>query len=289
MPRISAALGALLLLLASSPALAWAELGHRLVGALAQAQLTPEANLMVAEILRGEADPTLAGVAMWADDLRGADPERYRATSPWHYVSPPRGTCQVVPERDCRNGACVVGAIRAQREILADSSQPADKRRDALKFIVHFVGDVHQPLHANNRPDRGGNGFQISLTTDIPPEAYARANFRNGIMGTNLHAVWDYYVLASAGWDLEAYAERLMPPAEPLPLSDEHAGPEAWAAESCSLIDEWALYPKAHKMDGTYLARMRPHAERRIQLAARRLASVLNEAFASSEPDTKKP
>ena len=92
---------------------------------------------------------------------------------------------------------------------MRDPAQPFEVRRDALKFIVHFMGDVHQPLHSSNRPDKGANDFQVSLRTDIPPEEYARERYKDGIMGTNLHAVWDYYVLASAKLPLDEYANKL--------------------------------------------------------------------------------
>src|SRR5690606_28211337 len=155
---------ALLTLAASPAALAWSALGHRMVGELAQRHISPAAQAQVALLLAGESDPTLAGVADWADRLRDLDPERFKATSRWHYVNtPPSHDCDYEPARDCPDGQCVIGAIEAQRAILADRSQPLEARRDALKFIVHFVGDVHQPMHANNRDDLGGNRYQVSL------------------------------------------------------------------------------------------------------------------------------
>ena len=124
---------------------------------------------------------------------------RFRQTARWHYVNFPRGDCSYVAERDCKDGNCVVAAIEAQRRILGDRRQPLAARRDALRFLVHFVGDVHQPLHSSDRNDKGGNDFQISLRTGIEPEAYARDRHAGGVMGTNLHSVWDYYVLAERG------------------------------------------------------------------------------------------
>src|SRR3546814_10673471 len=113
----------------------------------------------------------LAGVAAWAYTLRNVDPPRFKATSKWHYVNTaPDGGCRYVPARDCPDGNCVVGAIERQLAILSDRGQPVEARRDALKFVVRFVGDVHQPLHATNHTDAGGNGYQISLRTDLEPE-----------------------------------------------------------------------------------------------------------------------
>src|SRR3546814_2801203 len=103
---------------------------HRLVGELAQRHLTPAADAEVARLLAGEKDPTLAGVAAWADTLRNEDPPRFKATSKWHYVNTaPDGGCRYVPARDCPDGNCVVGAIEKQLAILSDQGQPVEARR----------------------------------------------------------------------------------------------------------------------------------------------------------------
>lgn len=285
-PFLQVALLALLVLGAIPLALAWSALGHRLVGALAQPQLTPAAQAQVELLLAGEPDPTLAGVASWADDLRRTDPERFKLTSRWHYVNTPPGSCIYVASLDCPDGNCVVAAIQKQTAILADRSQPLAARRDALKFVVHFVGDVHQPMHANNRDDKGGNAFQISLRTDLKPEAYARKHYIDGVMGTNLHAVWDYYILGSAGHGtggepgLDQYAAQLGAlPWPPMDTDGPNTDAIAWAAESCRLVDSHHLYPDTHKMDRSYLDAQRPLAEQRVRRAAWRLAQLLNQAL----------
>lgn len=265
-------------LLVAVPAHAWGELGHRLVGDLAQSRLTPAARTGVAALLLDEPEPTLGGVAMWADELRGNDPARFKETSRWHYVAMPEGICRFDAARDCPDGECVIGAIEAQARILADRTQTTQARRDALKFVVHFVGDAHQPLHANNRPDRGGNEFQITLRTDIQPEAYAADRHIGGIMDTNLHSIWDYYVLSGARLDRAQYARRLDAFAWPVRMNPLTPA-SAWAGESCRLVNSRSLYPAEHEMDQAYLDAMRPLAEQRIRQAAYRLAHVLNDAF----------
>jgi hypothetical protein len=258
-----------------SQALAWAQLGHRLVGDLAASRLTPQAQAQVARLLAGEPDPTLGGVAGWADDLRRTDPERFKVTSEWHYIDSKDGTCGFVLPRDCPDGNCVVAALESQLKVLADRRQLATVRRDALKWVVHLVSDVHQPLHASKLRDSGGNQFQVSLRTTLAPESYSNKNYVNGVMDTNLHAVWDYYVLASGGQDARQYAARLqtrLPALKP----NQIGTPLSWARESCGLIDAWKLYPKKHSLDHAYLTLMRPLAERRIATAAVRLAAVLN-------------
>src|SRR5690606_23303542 len=282
MPRL---LFAAVLLLATPVALGWAQLGHRLVGELAQRHLTPAADAEVARLLAGEQDPTLAGIAAWADTLRDEDPPRFKATSKWHYVNTaPDDGCRYDAARDCADGNCVVGALEAQLAILPDRSQPDAARRDALKFVVHLVGDVHQPLHATDHTDAGGNGYQISLRTDLEPEAYARKHYAGGVMGTNLHSVWDYYILGTAGFGADRaavspYADRL--DTQPWPPTAEagHGTPEAWAGESCRLVDAHGLYPPGHKLDKAYLDQYRPLAEQRVRRAAYRLALVLNQAL----------
>ncbi len=265
------------------PVLAWGRLGHALVGELAERHLDPKARTEVAALLADEPDPTLAGVASWADDLRNEDPDRFKATSRWHYINAKGGGCSFEVERDCPDGNCIVVAIEKQRAILADRSQPTEARRDALKFLVHLVGDAHQPMHAGNRTDAGGNGFQISLRTPIEPEAYAKKNYVEGVMGTNLHSVWDYYILEARGLKLGAYGDRLdaLPwPPYPAPSKFDFM-PLAWAGESCRLIDARGLYPPEdrHRMDHAYLDAMRPLAEQRVRQAAWRLAQLLNETL----------
>ncbi|MEO5630047.1 MAG: S1/P1 nuclease [Thermomonas sp.] len=275
------ALSFALTLLPALPVLAWSSLGHRMIGELAQRHLSPAAKAEVDRLLAGEPDPTLAGVAKWADELRAESPELYKLTSSWHYINALGGGCAFDLARDCPDGNCVVEAILKQRAILADRSQPLDVRRNALKFIVHFVGDVHQPMHAGNRTDRGGNEYQISLRTPIEPEAYARKNYVDGVMGTNLHSIWDFYIFASTGRSLLDYSNRLDAlPWPPYPQPSKYdVMPLAWAGESCRLIDARGLYPPQHTMDDAYLDAMRPLAEQRVRQAAWRLAQLLNETL----------
>jgi hypothetical protein len=274
---------ALVTLALAGPAGAWAALGHRMVGELAQRHLNPAAQAEVARLLAGEPVPSLAGVAMWADDMRNADPERFKTTSRWHYINAQVGGCGFDVERDCPDGNCVVVAIEKQRAILADRSQPIEARREALKFLVHLVGDAHQPMHAGNRTDSGGNKFQVSLRTPMEPEDYAKKYYVDGVMGTNLHSIWDYYILGSRGLKLGTYSDRLDAlPWPPFPAPSKYdVMPLAWAGESCRLIDARGLYPPEdnHAMDHAYLDAMRPLAEQRVRQAAWRLAQLLNQTL----------
>ena len=97
-------------------------------------------------------------------------------------------------------------------------------------------------------------------------------------MGTNLHAVWDYYVLASTKLPLGEYADRLAASSR---SPATQSSPAEWARESCELVDQRAIYPRSHKMDAKYLKAMRPLGELRVGQAADRLARLLNEIFAT--------
>lgn len=247
----------LLFALTAAPAQAWGPTGHRLVAALATRELSPAASREVARLLRGESDPTLPGVANWADDIRDSDPALYRRTSRWHYLDLADHGCGYDRGRDCPNGDCVAEAIRRQRDLLADKRQPDAVRAQALKFLVHFVGDIHQPLHAGHAEDRGGNTVQINIDGN----------------GSNLHRLWDSELLASAGLGEANSLTQL----QRQPLSTRIVGePVGWAQASCRIVRQTGFYPASPKLDAAYFARWRPVAEAQLRLAGHRLAQLLN-------------
>ena len=151
--------------------------------------------------------------------------------------------------------------------MLGDRSQSDAARREALKLVVHFVGDIHQPLHAGYRDDRGGNTYQVQFEGK----------------GSNLHKVWDSKMLYSRKLDRQAYAQMLdaqppvVLPAPIAPLDDPYA---QWAEESCRITAQAGFYPSGHKIGKAYVQAELPTAERRMRQAGRRLADVLNLALA---------
>jgi nuclease S1 len=265
---------ALLFVLASPEAAGWAKFGHRLIGELAERQLSPAAREEVSRLLAGEPDPTLGGVASWADDMRDLD--GWKWTAPLHYVRIHDPQCHFDAQRDCADGACVVGAIERYSRELADRSLPSTKRAEALKFVVHFVGDIHQPLHAGQRPDEGGNKFQISVARG----GYNTLGKADGAdasrEATNLHSVWDFHVLASAQRD---DAQWLAVLGEPLVLAPQPVA--TWAEASCRLTNGDSFYPRRPgKLAADYLDTHRALAERQLREAATRLAAIIEPALA---------
>ena len=258
------AVAAVLGLGAAAPAFAWGEEGHRIVGLLAESQLSPAARSEVRRLLAGEPEPTLAGVSTWADEVRNEP--RWRHTTRWHWVNLPREQpCTFDDRRDCRGGDCVIGAIEKQLAILSNPRSSDAKRRIALKFVVHMVGDVHQPFHAGFGFDRGGNDTQLQFNR----------------RGWNLHALWDSAMVTHVGLEPEAYARQLRSgPALPDdPTLDDARPAVAWALESCEAIFDHDLYPQRRVVGRGYLETHRPLSEKRLRRAGDRLAAVLEDAL----------
>lgn len=239
---------------------AWGPVGHRTVAGLAQERLSEPVQQQVRQLLQPDNESSLVDVATWADDLRDTDPARYRSTGKLHYVNFSSAQCSYQPQRDCRKGECVVAAIERYQRILADRSRPREERADALRFVVHFVGDVHQPLHASFKPDKGGNTVQLR---------YGRENW-------NLHAVWDSLLLKSTGLRWPQLVSKLE---TDLPRADATT-PAQWAEESCVAVRDGGVYPDGNSIDDAYLERELPLAERRLQQAAARLAALLERTLA---------
>ncbi|WP_114241343.1 S1/P1 nuclease [Dyella sp. C9] len=260
---------AALICLAIAPAVqAWGPLGHSIVADLAQRHLSPAAEAEVERLLAPEHTKSLADIASWPDEIRN-DPTKdalWKQTRGLHYVDFTSGDCNYTPPRDCKDGVCVVEGIDHYVKILADKSQSDAARLEALKFVVHFIGDEHQPLHGGSRDDKGGNTYQVQFDGK----------------GTNLHSVWDSGLLKTHGLEWKAYADELdargpvtLPP--PIPPADNVYA--QWAEESCQISRD--IYPPSHKIDNAYVQKELPVAELRLRQAGRRLADVLNLALSN--------
>jgi hypothetical protein len=251
--RLCGALLAFATLICATPARAFGNEGHEVIALVAQPLLTSAAQQRLASVFASEPGATLASIANWADQTRS------RSTAAWHYVNLPRsGDCVYVAARDCPDGNCVVAALRTQALRLASPATSPSDQLEALKYVIHFVGDVHQPLHAGFADDRGGNTYQL--------QAFGR--------GTNLHALWDTALLQDIDSDplrLAATLKARDAPTEPLAFA-----PEVWAAESCRIASRPDFYP-SRKVDAAYLATFEPIVASRLQLAGRRLAALLND------------
>jgi len=251
------------LLLEGTPntARAWGTQGHQVVANLAQMQLSAKAKREVDRLLALEPGETLASISTWADEHRSP------ATAAWHYVNFPKNSCTYSAERDCPDGQCVVAAIDRQRDILA-STGADEVRLRALKYLVHLVADIHQPLHAGYGEDRGGNSYQL--------QAFMR--------GTNLHAFWDSGLIRAPNQDTEVMTARLASGNASTSRREElkHTGRAFSAAkaaeESCLIVAQPGFYP-GRLVDQAYIQRFRPIMEQRLQQAGAGLAAAINQAL----------
>src|SRR5215475_10341476 len=170
-----------LILMFPATAEAWGPKGHEIIARIAADNLTPAAHLRLSQILGGDAPALMVLDSSWADEIRGDHPE----TAAWHFVNIEVGSRGYDRKRDCLKDNCVVRQIEREAGLLADPRAPFAPRRDTLRFLIHFVGDLHQPLHATDRHDKGGNAFVVY----------------QGRKRSNLHRVWDEDLVMALGPD----------------------------------------------------------------------------------------
>jgi hypothetical protein len=163
----------LLLGLSATPAFGWGAEGHRITGLMADEMLSPKARIAVNELLDGG---TLADAALYMDIYREALKREVPGSERWHYDNIP--VCgDKLPEGYCQDGNCASAQIPIQFAMLADTSKSKEARQQALRFLVHIVGDIHQPLHAADDNDLGGNRKTVFVSDASFPR--------------NLHIAWD--------------------------------------------------------------------------------------------------
>lgn len=278
--RILAAvtLGAALLL--ARGAHAWGEDGHSIIAEIAQRRLSAAAGNMVVELLGpGHA---LASVASWADDVRGARPETYN----WHFVDIPRAADDYSESRDCPEspkGDCIVKALARLKDTLACSTDVA-ARRDALRFAVHFVGDIHQPLHAIGDA-LGGN--KVGVRGEIRGATCTSLCGLGSLDSRNLHMLWDTTLIRRSYYDWGAYVDHLEQgwlATEAFQIGADGETPVDWALQSHALANlVWndTLVPGDGALDDRYYTAVQPILDQQLALAGVRLARFLNDAAAA--------
>lgn len=239
------------LLLPTLPAFAWGRDGHAVVAQIAQDHLTPQARATVDRLLALEPGATLVSIASWADEHRNP------TTGKWHYVNFPRGSdMRYTPDLCPRASQCLVVALHRQSRVLGNRQAKDERRARALRYVVHLVGDAHQPLHAGYGDDKGGNTYQV------------RWNGR----GSNLHHVWDTGLVETFGLETRTLATRVE---RDVPHVRTGGTVVDWVNESGALVASPAFYPP-RKVSGDYMRTWRPVVEQRLMQAGLRLAETLN-------------
>jgi len=279
--RIAAAVAVLLLAL-PQPVLAGGAYGHRTIAAIADANLTPTARARMRALFRAEpliatSDCPLADIgdaSVWADCVR-RDSLRWGYTAPWHYQT--IDICAPFAlDTPCANGNCVTAQIDRNVQLLADRRLPAHVRLESLAWLVHFTGDMHMPLHAGNRDDRGGNDVSA---------AYGIVEGR-----MNLHGLWDGALAERAITDGPSLVRRY----GSAETADLTAGSIAdWSEQSWSIARD-IVYPVAQngpacgppvasdaraRIDQDQIVALIPVVRLQIARAGVRLAALLNQAL----------
>jgi hypothetical protein len=275
--------------LAPGPAAAWGYEGHKIVAAIARGYLTPATKAKVDALLAADSDTLephdFLSAATWADSYRNA----HRETSQWHFVDIELGkpdldaACfghppSAVPASAGPAQACLVDRLNAFEAELANPGTPQAERIVALKFVLHFVGDLHQPLHASDNQDHGGNCVRLAL---------------GGSRTTNLHSYWDTGLIAPMGTDPMAVASVLAAQITPQDRAAWAKGDsKAWALESfgvakrvvytfgsppgCDANAAPMTLPAGYEASATAAVKVQ------LEKAGVRLAAVLNKALGGS-------
>jgi hypothetical protein len=304
----------LLMFLAPS-AFPWGCAGHRTIALIALDQLSPNGQSVSSRLLQSQPrDPSLrnfcgpsgldafADVSTWADDIRS----RRKETGPWHFIDIPLGASRGQMSDECSAATgCVTSAIRQEIGVLTSVSSSDRDKTEALIFLIHFVGDLHQPLHAASNNDRGGNCVPVTFFGHAPERQGSGDNYR-----PNLHGVWDTDLLdrIARGREPAVLAPALSKQfstqirhwkRQPVEVDD-------WAWESHKLavrtvygklpqlvpvlapkqIESCAdngiasrMYELHESIDDGYLQAASPVIERQLAIAGTRLAMLLNQIW----------
>ena len=261
---------------------AWGPQGHEIVDRIAELHLTPRTLQAVNQLLNGTNAPVTIhisddDVANWPDHVRSRRPE----TAPWHFVDIPFRAERFDPARDCtEHKGCVVEAIRDNERLLVDREATDKERVEALKFLVHFVGDIHQPLHcAERNGDKGGNLCQVKWPDAPKP--------------TKLHVVWDVNLvdknLHDRALDKLAYADYLNRTlAGPNAKAWSGGTPADWAWESHqhAVTEVYYTVPAnglPELLSADYIRKGQALVDIQLTKAGLRLAELLNQALRSRE------
>lgn len=279
---VALALLGLAVVASSSSLAAWGPQGHRLVARIAEGRLTPVARQNVRWLLDGV---SLAEVASWADNKV----DELRQTGPWHYVNIPNAASHYDRDRDCPRQPATAAGSRADRwrdciveRLLYSEQQLTDKALDraeratALKFLVHFVGDIHQPFHAL-ADERGGN--------DIPLTFFGSANCGEGERPRpcQLHGIWDSALIGRRRLNDQRYLAALDGVVQTRAKKGVGGTPAEWAGESHDIARSALLRANAD-VGETYYATYIGIVDERLAIAGLRLALVLNRSLAVPPP-----
>jgi len=249
-----------LVILTASSALAYGPTGHRVVAELAARHLTPETRAAVEAIL---GDDFMAEGATWPDEMRSS-PDTFfrREAGPYHYINLPDGVSYEESEKNPAGDALT--ALAKFTAVLKDSTASAADKALALRFVIHIVGDLHQPLHAGRAEDRGGNRIDVVWFEEL----------------TNLHVVWDERIIQHKRLSFTEWTNFLDRKIKPGHVAEwQQAKPEDWVRELISYRGD--IYENSHGiLSWDYVYKYTPLIKSQLSKGGIRLAGYLNTVFA---------
>lgn len=253
-----------LLLTGTNTAKAWGPIGHRVVGEIASFHLSQKARQAISGIIGNE---TLAMIANWPDFIKSDTTGQYKHTSPWHYLDFPGHCTRAVFDSimAAATGENLHTMTVAMVKELKSPATPKARKRFALSFLVHMIGDMHMPLHVGRDEDMGGNKIQVSWF-DRP---------------TNLHRVWDEHLVDFQQYSYTEYANILnRVVTRPQAGTLQSGSYSDWMWESHVLSDK--IYDRTSngdKLSYRYNYLFAEDLNNQLLKGGLRLARVLNETF----------
>jgi len=251
----------------STNSFSWGPVGHQTVAYIAEKNLSSSTLEKVNKIL---APDSMTGCSMWADKTKN------RYSAPWHYVDLPisqpvtdKNVLSFYPDKKSN----IIIQINKKIESLKNPSTPLEKKKNDLMFLIHFMGDLHMPLHCASNNDAGGNNVRVLF--------YSPGDEANKTRTMTLHAIWDNLIQYKSNEYPEYFGDILNNRLNGQQLMWTYGGPENWAVESYIIAKE-VIY-KVHMDNNTlpmsYYTTMRPIAEEQLLKAGIRLAFILEDFF----------
>lgn len=245
--------------------ISWGFKGHQAVATIAENHLTPQAKAAVKDLLGSQ---SLSDVATWADEVRNEP--TFKETAGWHFVDLPLGLTfeEFGKEVRAQGEDNVYGAMMKMRSILTSNTASKTQKVEALKFLVHFVGDAHQPMHVSRKEDKGGNTIQVRFDNQ----------------GTNLHSLWDSKLIDHQGLSVLEMSKQY-DKATPAEIKQWQADqPMKWLWESYQITTKlYAEIEKNNSLDEDYYKTHIGMIQQRIDQGGIRLAGILNDIYSGDK------
>ncbi len=237
-------------------AFGWGQTGHRVIGQIAENHLSSKAKKEIEKILGNE---SLAFASTWMDEVKSDD--TYDHTHDWHWVTIPEG--QTYEESQKNPDGDLIEALDRLKKVLCDEKTTLEKKKEALRFIVHLIGDLHQPLHVGSKDDRGGNAVKVKWFGK----------------DSNLHRVWDSNIIDSKDFSFSELAEELDQVAKDQVEKWQSGSVLDWANESQTYHEQVYNTGNTDRMGYRYMYENWDLVQQQLLKGGIRLAGFLNETF----------